>query len=147
VSTFDIDAADFLAGFDAAIDRMQSGAELAVEDTVSDVHDDMRALVPVDTGELRDAIYHEVRVFRASVRGEVGTRGAQHAVVVEFGSQPHTIRPRRGRVLRWVDETGEHFARVVHHPGTRPSGFFRASWARAPGIFRRNVAGRFGGGR
>jgi len=44
-----------------------------------------------------------------------------HAAIIEFGSRPHIIRPRRpGGRLRWLTGSGPVFAREVRHPGTRP---------------------------
>jgi hypothetical protein len=44
----------------------------------------------------------------------------RHALVHHEGSEPHVIRPRSARVLRWVNTNGDVvFARRVQHPGTR----------------------------
>jgi hypothetical protein len=54
-----------------------------------------------------------------------------YAATVEKGSRPHIIRPRNAKVLAWGGPrrlTGRlrkgaqatNFARVVHHPGTKP---------------------------
>jgi hypothetical protein len=53
-----------------------------------------------------------------------------YAAAVEFGTKPHIIRPRNGKALAWGGPrrlTGSlrsggkptHFAKVVHHPGTK----------------------------
>ena len=53
-----------------------------------------------------------------------------YAAAVEFGSKPHIIRPKKGKVLAWGGPrrlTGRlrsggkptNFASLVHHPGTR----------------------------
>lgn len=54
-----------------------------------------------------------------------------YAATVELGSKPHIIRPKKAKVLAWGGTrrlTGTlasgskptHFARIVHHPGTKP---------------------------
>lgn len=49
--------------------------------------------------------------------------GAAHASYVEEGTPPHQIRPKHRKALRWAVEGGFLFARVVNHPGTRPTRF------------------------
>lgn len=45
-----------------------------------------------------------------------------YAYFVHEGTQPHEIRPRRAAALRFYSQRagGFVFARVVHHPGTKP---------------------------
>jgi hypothetical protein len=43
------------------------------------------------------------------------------------GKGPHEHIVGRGQALRWVNGSGEHFARMVHHPGT--VGFFFMRYA------------------
>jgi hypothetical protein len=81
-----------------------------------------------------------------------GAAGELHSLVkwasyLEDGTRPHEIRPKAGSgemgpllpgqsrraktdigthrvALRWFDDGGAiHFARVVHHPGTQPTGY------------------------
>jgi hypothetical protein len=44
---------------------------------------------------------------------------APHAVFVQFGTRPHTIRPRRRKALRWAAGGRFIFAGRVDHPGYR----------------------------
>jgi hypothetical protein len=88
---------------------------------------------------------------------------AKYASYVELGTRPHQIWPMaahglkgplrsgqnrratgkgphehivgRGQALRWVDGSGEHFARMVHHPGT--TGFFFMRYAET--VMRREL--------
>lgn len=49
---------------------------------------------------------------------------APHASFVDEGTPPHDIRPRRRTYLKFDGGGGSPvFARVVRHPGTRPTGF------------------------
>lgn len=54
-----------------------------------------------------------------------------YAASEELGSKPHIIRPRKAKVLAWggvrrlsgtlaKGSKPDHFAKLVHHPGTRP---------------------------
>lgn len=43
------------------------------------------------------------------------------APFIEYGTRPHTIRPRAARALAFDAGGGTVFATVVNHPGTRPS--------------------------
>lgn len=46
-----------------------------------------------------------------------------YAEFVNDGTRPHVIRPRQAQVLRFTVGGRVVFARVVHHPGTRPNPF------------------------
>lgn len=67
----------------------------------------------MDTGRLRQSFVHHV-VGRQMV--EVGT-DVQYAEYHEHGVGPHTIRPRRAKVLRFMTKDGVVYARHVRHPG------------------------------
>lgn len=77
---------------------------------------------------------------RSIVPGPIGRTVAQviataaYAGFVEGGTRPHVIRPRNARVLAWGGDrrlsgalrsgaSATHFARLVNHPGTKPSPF------------------------
>jgi len=48
--------------------------------------------------------------------------GAYYGLFVREGTAAHVIRPRKARVLRFTLPDGSVvFARVVHHPGTKPN--------------------------
>jgi hypothetical protein len=52
------------------------------------------------------------------------------------GPGPHEHIVGRGTFLRWKDEANdEHFARVVHHPGTQPDDF----WTRGQAACERTI--------
>jgi HK97 gp10 family phage protein len=55
----------------------------------------------------------------ASVK--VGNSKAWYAHLVEFGTRPHTIRPKANGAMRFGSVT----TREVQHPGTRPQPFMR----------------------
>ena len=82
-----------------------------------------KVLAPVRTGRLRGSIRaEEPRIF--SLRGSVKVGSdLEYAAFVNDGTRPHIIRPRRAQVLRFTVGGRTVFAKVVHHPGTRPRPF------------------------
>lgn len=64
------------------------------------------------------------------------------AATTDGGARPHEIRPRRKQVLRFVADGRVVYARVVHHPGNRGSGWFRSVMSPA-GVHR--ILSRFVG--
>jgi hypothetical protein len=71
---------------------------------------------------LRDSFHARRHVTPAGVGIEV-TSSAPHARYVMGGTRAHVIGPHNARALYWVDSGGGHFARLVHHPGTRANPF------------------------
>lgn len=45
------------------------------------------------------------------------------ALMHHMGTRPHLITPRTGRAVRFNSRGRMVYARVVHHPGTRPNPF------------------------
>lgn len=68
------------------------------------------------TGNLRRSI--DRRVFSAA-RGIVFV-GEKYGKWVEFGTDPHIIRPKNAKVLAFKVNGRMVFARKVNHPGSRP---------------------------
>lgn len=80
----------------------------------------MKSLCPVDTGNLRDSIGVRSQGDAIIIGPDVSL--APYAGYVEFGTQPHEIRPKDPNgALRFTVGGQVVFARVVHHPGTRPA--------------------------
>ena len=86
------------------------------------IYQSIRDKTPVRTGET---------VKTLEVKEEPGKRivGSNSPVYVylEYGTSPHEIYPVKALALRWEDIYGVHFAKHVHHPGTRPLHIFRRS--------------------
>jgi hypothetical protein len=56
------------------------------------------------------------------------------------GKGPHESVVGRGRALRWKDEGGgEHFAGMVHHPGTKPVSFMGRAYWKAESVLMRDL--------
>lgn len=82
-----------------------------------------KILAPVDTGRLRASIRVERRsTFGLRQRWTVGSDVA-YAPMVNDGTKPHIIRPKRAKALRFKAGGKTLFAKVVHHPGTRARPF------------------------
>lgn len=64
-------------------------------------------------------------------RVEEGPKGLQGVITCDHpavifvlkGTRPHLIRPRRAKALRFDVGGTTVFAKLVHHPGTRPNDF------------------------
>lgn len=82
---------------------------------------EMEARVPVDTGTLRGSL--GVRVVGEAIQIGPDMSEAPYAGYVEFGTKPHEIRPKQGKALRFTVNGRVVYARVVHHPGTKPAHF------------------------
>src|SRR5687768_15335342 len=82
-----------------------------------------KVLAPVDTGRLRASIRVERRsFFGLRQRWTVGS-DVDYAPMVNDGTRPHIIRPRRAKALRFKVGGKVVYAKVVHHPGTRARPF------------------------
>lgn len=75
-------------------------------------------LTPVDTGNLRAGNQMAVSRDSGGARGWV-YNNVSYADAVHDGSGPYTIRPRKGKALKFVVEGRTVFARSVRHPGTK----------------------------
>lgn len=111
------------------------------------------------TGKLSKSIRGGLtRVDSFGAEGAI-VASAKYASFVENGTKPHEIRPkfsgigaprpgqsRRGPkdigthriALRWYGaDGGVHFARIVHHPGTRPYPFMGPAYLKAERVMER----------
>lgn len=83
------------------------------------IAEDARINCPVKTNKLRASIRHVGnKIF-------CGGPGIEYWFYVEYGTRPHEIRPVNVSALHWEDAHGEHFAKLVHHPGTKANPFLR----------------------
>jgi HK97 gp10 family phage protein len=97
---------------------------------------EMEARVPVDSGDLRRSLAIRVEGSRIIIGPNT-----PYAAYVEFGTAPHEIRPKKPNgVLRWQQNGQIYYARVVHHPGTKPQPFVRDSFEAWRKTLPRNVA-------
>lgn len=117
-----------VTGMNALIKRMQAIGEpepLLRALQLSTIHE-AQALVPRKTGLLQR------RIIPGAISGKhaIVKADTPYAAPVEFGSKPHIIKPRNARVLAWggsrrlsgrlrSGSKPDHFAALVHHPGSR----------------------------
>lgn len=86
------------------------------------VRDALKAETPVRTGRLRASERYSRTFHGDSLRLEF-TANTPYAPYPIWGTRPHIIEPKAARALHWVNGSGSHFARIVHHPGNRPNNF------------------------
>lgn len=88
--------------------------------------DAIKAEAPVgqgqNAGRLRESIRADREVTDATATITF-TANVPYAGYVVDGTAPHVIEPRSAQALHWVGPSGGVFAKLVHHPGTRPDGF------------------------
>ena len=72
-------------------------------------------------GSMKD----HIRVIASPVGGGMGIVMSDHPATsfVIYGTRPHVIVARRKKMLRFQISGVDHFARMVHHPGTKPNNF------------------------
>lgn len=70
------------------------------------------------TTKLVRSIQYGVDVYRGDLRVQVGSNN-EIALLHHEGSKAHEIRPRRAKVLRFVQSGRIRYAHRVWHPGTR----------------------------
>ncbi len=86
-------------------------------------------LVPRDTGRLASTLRIERgrNQYGPYLHVVAGDRSTPYLGHVLFGTEPHVIRPRRAKALRFVVGGAVVFARRVFHPGTRARNFLKAA--------------------
>lgn len=88
---------------------------------------EMEALVPVKTGRLRGSLGIRVEPHKVIIGPNENI--APYAGYVEFGTQPHTIRPKSpGGVLVFKMNGRTVFAKRVNHPGTAAQPYVRPAF-------------------
>ena len=75
------------------------------------------------TGQLERSI--DVKFNENSGIVYIDSQSAPHGPFVHEGTRAHTIFPKNKKALRWAPQGGGafHFAKVVHHPGTKGDPF------------------------
>lgn len=76
-----------------------------------------------------EGVFVSVRPLRGSRQKKLGKAGATNPndpyywLFVEFGTKPHLIKPKRGKVLAWQSGGKTLVARYVKHPGIKGQRF------------------------
>lgn len=81
------------------------------------------------TGKLKNDIKY--KVVRDS-RGLIATVGANNKIALMHhnGTRPHIILPKRAQTLRFFSRGRIVYAKVVHHPGTKPNKYLTDNLSR-----------------
>jgi HK97 gp10 family phage protein len=98
-------------GYQADLEQL---VQPLLEQVAAEVETDIKRNAPVDTGDL-------VRSVRR--RGNIITISAPYWHFVEYGTEPHIIRPRTKQALWWPG--AHHPVKMVRHPGTQAQPFIR----------------------
>jgi len=125
-------------GFERAIDDFEDkvidDVKRVVAETAEMMANQMRALAPVDDGNLRDSI--EVKYFNKGLSARV-TVGSFYAVFLEFGTGIYAAGGD-GRKDPWVYYS-DKLNRFVFTRGIRPQPFFRPSVEQALNHFQKEM--------
>lgn len=85
----------------------------------------MRAKIRWDRGRDVIGVYADISSPARTARDN-----APYGLFMEVGTRAHIIRSKRpDGWLRFIDNGQVRFARVVHHPGTRPYAYLRRALA------------------
>lgn len=107
------EAADY---FREASANLVQAVSVRLEQVCQEIAAYAREIAPKKTGRYADSITLEQEgPLRFAIRA-----GAPYAAIIEYGSMPHFILPRTGKVLRFDVDGEEVFAKYVMHPGTPP---------------------------
>jgi hypothetical protein len=164
-----IDLSHFRSMVGRTLDELQSGLEHSARNAAYEgEREAKRSPFKDQTGELRRKIQarHVRNGHLSSIWMFVAE--TPYARYVEEGTAPHDIYPKagynapksslapgqtrrgrgkgphesvvgRGRALRWKDGSGEHFAGMVHHPGTAAFAFMGKGYLKAEAVLYRDL--------
>lgn len=125
-------------GFERAIDDFEDkvidDVKRVVAETAEMMANQMRALAPVDDGNLRDSI--EVKYFNKGLSAKI-TVGSFYGIFLEHGTGIYsdTGTGRKDAWVYWSDKLN----RFVFTRGIRPQPFFRPSVEQALNHFQREM--------
>lgn len=102
--------------------KLKKATQTWADEVGPQVLDALKEQTPVRTGRLKSSQRSSRTSAGATTRVEWNAH-TPYAPYVVHGTKPHEIRPVAGRALRWVGAGGVHFAKVVHHPGTKANDY------------------------
>lgn len=79
---------------------------------------------PVGKYEAGGNLRQSINTRRLGMGSYIVWVNASYGAYVNFGTQPHVIRPRTKRFLAWKKDGKWFRAKQVNHPGTRAQPFF-----------------------
>lgn len=108
-------------------DNAQITTQQVLIQSANQILAEMEALVPVDTGKLRTSLRIKVDPDRVTIGPNEDI--ANYGGYVEFGTKPHTIRPKTpGGVLVFKMNGRTVYTKKVRHPGTKAQPFVRPAF-------------------
>ena len=122
---------DLLNNVGKAKNQMRDLLTQAMEKSTTLVQNTAKEIRPdrfkQQTGNLRRSIYKSVEgPERGIVYVDAGA--APYGAGVEYGTQPHTIYPKRGKWLAFTGSSGQTvFMKKIDHPGSRPYPYLEPS--------------------
>lgn len=134
-------------GVQQSLARLVPQSEKAALELAERIHELARegADKHTKTGALIDSLGHGPRKIPGGWKISHNRQRAPHAVFVHWGTRPHTIQPKKRKVLRWAGPDGFIFAKAVRHPGYKGDPWMVRAAAQAirefDTIINRNVKG------
>lgn len=129
---------DLSNGLREAADEVDDEIEVASRETAIDIRDTAQSIVAVDSGELRSKIV----INQDSSGNWMIESRADHALDVEYGTQPHLITPNTGDYLKFESDGETVYTHFANHPGTDPQPYLRPALNRHQSGYVRNIARR-----
>jgi len=135
--------------------EVRAATKAALRKNAQELTAAQKSLVPAESGDLRHSIGYtfgpykpansNVRGVSSGAVGEIdpdltvivhaGDEKAYYAAMVEFGTAPHEIKPKKAPALRLK---GNRYVERVDHPGSEPHPFFFPPYR----MMRRRLKGR-----
>ena len=93
------------------------------------------------SGNLQKAILWETASTGLEGTIRIEESKAPYGAAVHDGSRAHIITPKKAKILHFVSGGKEVFARIVHHPGTKPDQFVYQAVERQKPLLRQRLDG------
>ena len=81
------------------------------------VEQEAKETAPVDSGYYRNNIGFDGKTRVIA--------NADYSAALEYGTKPYVIEPKSAKFLHFQKEGKDVFAKIVHHPGTKPLAIMR----------------------
>lgn len=114
---------------------------LVLQGIGNDLVNELVRVTPVDSGNLRNSITYTID------NNGVNIKMLEYGYMIEFGTSPHIITPKKAKALHWKQGNADVFAQVVRHPGTEPNPFIRRTInTKLRNIIYKNIKRHLGNG-
>lgn len=96
---------------------LQNATTAALQEAGFKVEQEAKEIAPVGSGYYRNNIGFDGKTRVIA--------NAEYSAVLEYGSKPHVIEPKSAKFLHFQKDGKDIFAKIVHHPGTKPLAIMR----------------------